>query len=68
MTIELANSSPIEHDVALARGQKALGQTPVFTGGKKKLTLKLAPGTYTFYCTVPGHRQAGMEGVLTVTS
>jgi uncharacterized cupredoxin-like copper-binding protein len=68
VTIELSNSSPIEHNVSLARGEKALGQTPIFTGGKKKLTLKLTPGSYTFYCSVPGHRQAGMEGVLTVTS
>jgi uncharacterized cupredoxin-like copper-binding protein len=27
----------------------------------------LAPGTYTFYCTVPGHRAAGMEGTITIT-
>jgi plastocyanin len=26
-----------------------------------------APGTYVFYCDIPGHRQAGMEGVLTVS-
>ena len=26
----------------------------------------LAPGKYVFYCTVPGHRQAGMQGDLTV--
>ncbi|HEX8714012.1 MAG TPA: plastocyanin/azurin family copper-binding protein [Solirubrobacteraceae bacterium] len=67
VTIDMSNSSPIEHDVAVAEGSKILGQTPVFTGGSKKLALKLKPGTYTFFCTVPGHRQAGMEGTLTVS-
>jgi uncharacterized cupredoxin-like copper-binding protein len=67
VTIEMSNMSPIEHDVAVAEGSKVLGQTPVFTGGSRKLTLKLKPGKYTFFCTVPGHRQAGMEGTLTVS-
>lgn len=67
VTIDMTNTSPIEHDVAIAEGSKTLGQTPVFTGGSKKLTLKLKPGTYKFFCTVPGHRQAGMEGTLTVS-
>ena len=66
VTIDMSNSSPIEHDVAIAQGSTVLGQTPVFTGGSKSVTLTLKPGTYTFYCTVPGHRQAGMEGTLTV--
>jgi plastocyanin len=67
VTITLTNSSPLEHDVAVAQGSTVLGATPTFTGGSKTLTLNLKPGTYTFYCTVPGHRQAGMEGTLKVT-
>lgn len=67
VTIDMTNASPIEHDVAIAQGSNVVGQTPVFTGGSKSVTLNLKPGTYKFYCTVPGHRQAGMEGTLTVS-
>lgn len=67
VTIDFSNASPIEHDVAIAQGSAVAGQTPVFTGGSKTLTVTLKPGKYTFYCTVPGHRQAGMEGTLTVS-
>jgi plastocyanin len=67
VTIDFSNASPVEHDVAIAQGSTVAGQTPVFTGGTKTLTVTLKPGTYNFYCTVPGHRQAGMEGTLTVS-
>jgi plastocyanin len=67
VTITMTNMSPIEHNVTLARGSTVLGATPTFQGGSKSLTLNLKPGTYTFYCSVPGHRAAGMEGTLTVT-
>ena len=67
LTIDFSNASPVEHDVAIAQGNTVAGQTPVFTGGSKTLTVTLKPGTYTFYCTVPGHRAAGMEGTLTVS-
>jgi uncharacterized cupredoxin-like copper-binding protein len=67
VTITLTNSAQLEHDVAVAQGSTVLGATPTFTGGSKKLTLNLKPGTYTFYCTVPGHRQGGMEGTLKIT-
>jgi uncharacterized cupredoxin-like copper-binding protein len=68
VTITMTNMSPLEHDVAVAQGSKVLGVTPTFQGGSRTLTLSLKPGTYTFYCTVPGHRQAGMEGTLTVSA
>jgi plastocyanin len=67
VTITMANMSPIEHNVTVAEGSKVLGATPTFVGGSKTLTLKLKPGKYTFYCSVPGHRQAGMEGTLNVS-
>ncbi len=67
VTIQMTNGSPIEHNVTVAEGAKVLGSTPTFSGGTKALTLKLKPGTYTFFCSVPGHRQAGMEGTLTVS-
>jgi plastocyanin len=67
VTITFTNSSPLEHNVAVAQGSTVLGSTPTFAGGAKTLTLTLKAGTYTFYCTVPGHRQGGMEGTLTVS-
>jgi plastocyanin len=67
VTITMTNMSPLEHHVTLAQGSKVLGATPTFQGGSKSLTLNLKPGTYSFYCSVPGHRAAGMEGTLTVT-
>jgi plastocyanin len=68
VTITMANMSPVEHNVTVAQGSIVLGATPTFQGGSRSLSLKLKPGTYTFYCSVPGHRQAGMEGTLTVSS
>jgi uncharacterized cupredoxin-like copper-binding protein len=67
VTISFANTSPLEHNITIAQGTNVLGATPTFQGATKTLTLKLAPGTYTFYCSVPGHRAAGMEGTLTVS-
>jgi plastocyanin len=67
VTINFTNSSALEHDVTVAQGSTVLGKTPTFAGGAKTLTLSLKAGTYTFYCSVPGHRAAGMEGTLTVT-
>jgi plastocyanin len=66
VTIAFTNASPLEHNLTIAQGSNVVGATPTFIGGEKTLTLNLKPGIYTFYCTVPGHRAAGMEGKLTV--
>jgi plastocyanin len=67
VTITFTNNSPLEHNLTIAEGSKVLGATPTFKGGSKTLTLTLAAGKYSFYCSVPGHRQAGMEGTLSVS-
>jgi plastocyanin len=66
VTITFTNKSPVEHNVAVAKGTAVLGSTPTFLGATRTLTLNLKPGTYTFYCSVPGHRQAGMVGTIIV--
>ena len=68
VTIGFTNQSPVPHNVVLINsGNKILGQTPVFSSGGKSFTVTLTAGTYTYYCSVPGHRQAGMQGTLTVS-
>jgi plastocyanin len=67
VTINFTNSAPVAHNVTVASSAgTVVGETPTFQGGSKTLSLNLKPGTYTFYCSVPGHRQAGMEGKLVV--
>ena len=62
------NPSQIAHSIAVATANgNVLGEVQPFTEGKQSVDLSnLAPGKYVFYCTVPGHREAGMQGDLTV--
>lgn len=67
VTINFTNPQAIGHDVAIEDSAgETIGQTEVITEGSDSTKVDLEPGTYTFYCTVPGHREAGMEGTLTV--
>ncbi|MGA9313655.1 MAG: plastocyanin/azurin family copper-binding protein [Solirubrobacteraceae bacterium] len=67
VSIDFTNMSPLEHNVTIESSSHAVvGATPTFKGESKTLSVTLKPGTYKFYCSVPGHRMAGMEGTLVV--
>lgn len=67
VAIAFTNNAPLQHNLTVESSSgSTVGATPSFQGGSKVLTLNLKPGTYKFFCTVPGHRQAGMEGTLVV--
>jgi plastocyanin len=68
VTIVFTNNAPEDHNFTLqSPGGKIVGATPSFMGGSKMLTVTLTAGTYTYFCTEPGHRAAGMQGTLTVS-
>lgn len=66
VTIDFDNPSAIPHNVVIEEGGKELAGFQPIAEGEESETADLKPGTYTFFCSVPGHRQAGMEGTLTV--
>jgi len=66
-TIDFTNDSPVGHDVVIEDSKgKEVASTPVVTGQSTTAEADLKPGTYTFYCSLPGHEEAGMKGTLTV--
>lgn len=66
VTIDFKNPAAIPHNVVIEEDGKELAGFEPVAEGEESETAELEPGTYTFYCSVPGHREAGMEGTLTV--
>ncbi len=67
VTLSMANPSTFAHGISVEGTGVDKDGHVVQHGGTSTVTVELKPGTYTFYCPVPGHRQAGMQGTLTVT-
>lgn len=70
MVFWLVNSGSTQHDMAIrdSSGKTIATSELVSAGDTKEFDVSsIAPGSYTFYCTQPGHEASGMKGTLTVT-
>lgn len=66
VTIAMKNPSPLPHNVAIKGNDVDVKGKVVLNGGTSTVSADLESGTYTFYCSVPGHEAGGMKGTLTV--
>jgi plastocyanin len=68
VTLDMPNMSSVSHNIAVQQGTSGavIGSSKYATKGTATVTVNLKPGSYTFFCEAPGHRQAGMLGTLTV--
>lgn len=67
-TFDVHNAGKIPHDLAIT-GPHVAGPpktASIKPGADAKLTVSLGPGRYTLYCSVPGHRQLGMQAQISV--
>src|SRR6266540_6607815 len=66
-TFAVDNTGKIQHDLTIEGDGIKEAKTPLIDAGQSKnLAVDLKPGTYKFYCSVPGHEQAGMKVAVTV--
>jgi plastocyanin len=66
VTFAIANDGSAPHNLEVeGNGIEELSDT-IEGGQKTNLTVNLEPGEYEMYCAIPGHREQGMEGTVTV--
>jgi plastocyanin len=67
VTLSAVNPQSTPHDISIKGNGVDEKGNQVSSGGTSTVTATLTPGTYEYYCSVPGHEQAGMKGTLTVS-
>ena len=69
LDVTLEEKGSLDHTFVVQNSDdKDVGKKLAVSGGKGSSsgTFDLSPGTYTFFCDIPGHRGQGMEGKIVV--
>jgi plastocyanin len=66
VTIDFDNPASLSHDVVIEQGDREIAKSDVISKSTTTVTATLEAGKYVFFCDIPGHREGGMEGTLTV--
>jgi uncharacterized cupredoxin-like copper-binding protein len=65
--IVFLNRSALKHNVNVELGEKEFGKSATVSKATTSFFVTLKAGKYNFYCSVPGHEDAGMHGTLIVS-
>jgi uncharacterized cupredoxin-like copper-binding protein len=66
-TFEVKNDGKVPHDLVVKGAGVQEGTPEIAPGQSESLTVELKPGSYEFYCSIPGHKQLGMDLTVTVS-
>jgi plastocyanin len=66
VNVDFTNDASIGHDVVFELDGEEVARSSVITGSNENVAFEAKPGEYEYYCSLPGHRAAGMEGLMTV--
>ena len=64
---EVQNQGKVPHNLVVKGAGVDEATSDLAPGVSESLTVELKPGSYEFYCSIPGHKQLGMDQKVTVT-
>jgi len=65
--IVFSNHSALKHNVNVELGEREFGKSATISHATTSFFVTLKAGKYNYYCSVPGHEDAGMHGTLIVS-
>lgn len=67
VSFDVANVGKIPHDFVIKGNGVDEKTSTLAAGDSATLTVDLKPGTYDVYCSIPGHKEAGMDVKLSIS-